>query len=437
MEVFRGYDIRGLYSSEINTDFSKNLGLSVAKFLGNKGKVIVGCDSRAHSEELKSALISGLVSGSIDVTDTGLATTDMVAFLTREKKFDAGIQITASHLTKEYNGFKLIKHNSRDFNKEDYLKVKQIFLSHDFTVPEKAGIAVKKNHLGDYSASLLKINRKRFSNSLKGLKIVFDACHGVGSLVAPALLEKLGAEVIRLRCNLDGKFNGSKPEPTAENLPELINEVKKQKADIGIATDGDADRVCFVDSKGNFIEPDKIIALIAPVFFTKDNNKIVCSINTSRIVEGVGTVFYSKIGCDSVNDLVLEKNAVFSAEPNGHMKDPLFCYYDSGSLFSLHVSCLLKRQNKSLNELVNTLPKTYILRNSLPLKNRDKTMQIIRSKLNGHKIISESDGIKFETNSSTALMRPSNTEDIIRIEVESETMANAEKALEKCMEIVS
>jgi phosphomannomutase len=421
MKVFKRYDIRGQVPREINQKLAFKIGRAFGHCF-DFGRIIVGRDCRKSSEKLKNSLVDGLTSRGLHVIDVGLSTTDMVAWAVKNLKADGGVMVTASHMPKGWNGFKFFHKTGRIYGIDELKNMLIKFLLKD-DGKEKSGRKEKLEILEDYINCLISMNGK---NSLD-MKVVFDGFNGMGSLVVPETLRRLGANVFEINTDFENGFK-KPPEPTEETMKELCQNVLEVKADLGIACDGDADRVLFVDERGNFVPGDESLILIA-MEYARPKKKIVFSLDTSQtLVDYLKNqkrceVVYSKIGDYFVTELMNKHKAVFGGQPNGHMKDPNFVLYDSGPFFATFFSSLLSKSGKSFHSHRNSLPKYHKVNFSIVHKNPKDVMEKLEkmvAKDKRCKIISTLDGLKFCYNEATILARPSGSENKVRLVVEAD-----------------
>jgi phosphomannomutase/phosphoglucomutase len=437
-KIFKRYDIRGLVPEEINQKIAFQFGKAFASFLGNSGKIVMGRDTRKSSKKLKNSLLDGLIQSGCNVIDIGLSTSDMVAWAVKSFKADGGIMITASHLPEDWNGFKFFQKDGRIYGMEELKKILLPLLRNKKGSSSKKGKVERREITEDYISSIIsriqKINGKK---SLGGMKVVFDGFNGMGSLVVPKILKRLNADVIEMNTELGNGFT-KPPEPTEETMKDLSRKVLEFKADLGIACDGDADRVLFVDNNGNFVPGDETL-ILTTMKYASPKKTVVFSLDISqKLVSYLEEkkhckIIYSKIGDFFVTENMLRHKAVFGGQPNGHMKDPGFVLFDSGPFFATFLPSFLVSMGKNLNELRKTLPPYYKLMCSIPHKNPEIAVKNLIKKVKEKKceILSELDGVKFSYQNSTLLVRPSGSENKLRIIVESEDEASAKNGLDE------
>jgi len=423
-EVFQKYDIRGKAPEGIDSGLIFELGKSLADYW-DSGDIIIGRDIRKSSPAFYHAMISGLLSQGCEVTTLGLSSTDMVAYLAK-KNFDAGIQITASHMPPEYGGFKPINSEGRILSNDEMAQIKRIYMRGEASGEKYGEIKDYTEGKEKYREALISRYRELFENDLSDLKIIVDCSNSVGSLVAPDVLRELEAEVVTINDELDPEFSRHSPEPSEASSKMLQRKVKDTGADLGIIFDGDADRVMFVDEKGQFIQGDITLALLSQKYLETED-KLVCSVNTGRTVEDAvkasnGEISYTPVGAVFTALKCVEEDITFGGQPNGHLMDSKFVPYDSGPLFALLVAGLLNEKKKKFSDIVNTLERYDTKNLNYETDEKNELMLNIREKADKEeKILHEKfNALKLKFNDFTALLRPSGSENVIRVTVEGE-----------------
>jgi len=410
-EVFRAYDIRGKYPEQISEEFAERLGKTVGTLYN---KITVGIDTRESSKLLKETLIKGINSTGTDVVYVDVSPNDMVTLGGEVFDSDLNIVITASHLPKDKNGFKLFKKNGAAFVEKEWNPIKEMFIKGEFKQGEGK---VEDGHdkLKEYYLNKVETQFKKFFDKLD-VKIVVD--EGGGALLAAPLLKKFGAEVI----SINDTERESEPLPTT--LTKLIETVKRENADLGVASDTDADRFAAVDSEGNYIDPNTLIMLFADLT-VKRGEKAVVPMDVSNTcfehfkrknVESVIT----KVGYPFITDEMVKQNINFGAEQSSHYFYLPLSPCSSGTFFSLLIAGI----GKQLPEKLKQYPKVKMIKHRQYEGYEDKWEKmneigtVVKDK---YEIISDIDGFKFKPNESVAAtIRPSNTEKVIKLNVESE-----------------
>lgn len=366
--IFRAYDIRGIYQQDLNEETAKLIGQAYGTYLIKQQKenqskpleVVVGRDNRTHGESLQKSLIQGIQSTGINVTNIGLATSPLLYFSICQGGFDGGINVTASHNPKEFNGFKLQSRDAHAICGEKIQEILKIIQKGEFL--EGKGAYTENNFFEDY---LRKINR---ITKIKGkTKVVIDAGNGVSGKFAPELFELLGCEVVPLYCDLDGNFPNHQPDPEVEaNLVDLKKMVLIEKADFGIAFDGDGDRTGIVDAEGNHYPADLLILLLARDVLTRNPGTSVVydlkatEILAEEILKFGGKPVMSPTGHSFVEELMQETGALLGGELSGHIFIAENYYgFDDAFLAAAKILEIVTNSGKTLQEHFKDLPKTY------------------------------------------------------------------------------
>ncbi|MFB6292443.1 MAG: hypothetical protein ABEI58_03545 [Candidatus Nanohaloarchaea archaeon] len=440
-EVFRRYDIRGEVPDEIDEQLVYRLGVCLADYWGS-GRVIVGRDGRTASPGFYESLIEGLTSGGCDVVKTGLATTDMVAFLAKQEDATGGVQVTASHMPPDFCGIKPLNSEGRILSNDEMSELKDIYRKRpDFSEDQGGRTAELDKAVERYRKGVVQRFDELFDTDLEGLEIVFDPGNAVGSLALPDVLEQLGAEVRVMNEEIDGDFPGRGPEPNEETLEELKSGVSETGADLGIATDGDADRVMFVDEKGDFVPGDYPLALLGSRY-VEEEDAIVCSVNTSQMVEEAveesgGEVIHAPVGAVFTALRCLEEGLVFGGQPNGHLMDTDFVPYDSGTLFGALLPGLVAESGKTVSELGEELPEFHLEKADVEVEDREEKMEKLEEKVRKkYEIITDIDGVKYSTGYAQVLVRPSGSSPLLRVRSEGWTERSAAQGLEEAVELI-
>lgn len=417
-EIFREYDIRGIYDSELNEDTAYLIGKSYGTILQreyNKKKCIVGYDNRLSSVSLYEALVKGILETGVDVVSIGLTTTPMYYFAWDYLNVKCGVMITASHNPKEYNGFKFSYNGLHNAFGASVYHLFDIIQSNDFI--KGNGILIEKKVKDEYINLLL----KGIKLGDRQLKVVFDCGNGTTSIVARDVLSKLDIELVNLYDVSNGEFPNHHPDPCVEdNLVELKRTVVSTKADIGVAYDGDGDRVGVVDEKGNYIPTDLFMVIIWRDIYNKIKDKrglldVKCSkaLEDEMIKLGIKPIIY-RTGNSYTKEKMVSAKLPFGGELSGHVYfQDKFPGYDDGIYASLRIIEILSYTDKTLSSLLDGINKYYNtpeikieVSDNVKFKIIDKVKQYaIFNKLNFIDI----DGVKILYEDGFALIRASNT----------------------------
>ena len=433
-DIFKAYDIRGLVDDELSPDFAFAVGLAFARFLEierEPSTVIIGEDMRPSSPELAEAFSAGVTSNGTNVIRIGLASTDMLYFAAGSKNLP-GAMFTASHNPAAYNGIKLCLSGARPIGKETGLLTIENFVRNGMPIAMRPpGTETHEDLLKAYADHLHKL--VSFKDN-RPLKIVIDAGNGMAGFTAPAIFERLGAEIIPLYFELDGNFPNHEANPIdPANLRDLQKSVLENKADIGLAFDGDADRCFLVDEKGEAVDPSLLTALIASRELAKSPGAtIIHSLISSRTVVEVinelgGVPVRSRVGHSYIKALMAETGAIFGGEHSGHFYFKDFWRADSGALAALHALAALGETEQTISQLLAPY-KRYVASGEVNSRvvDADAVIKSIKAKYSALPDfeIDELDGLTVSTTSWWFNVRASNTEPLLRLNVEADTAAN-------------
>lgn len=429
MGAFHAYDIRGIY----NVDFDKNTAYKVGYFIPKllkTDKVLLGRDCRVSSDEIHEYLLKGITDAGADVYDIGLSTTPMVYFGTANYGFKASVQITASHNPKEYNGMKVSCENALPVGYDTGLGQIEAWINDGKATPvaEKRGQVFQKDIREDYLAFL-----KKYMGDLSGLKLAFDLSNGMSSLFAKQIFGDAPEYIFD---TMDGTFPNHEPNPLVhKNVVALEELVKKTGADAGVIYDGDADRVMFVDEKGNFVSPDLMIAVLGHYFIGERGEKgyVIQDIRSSKAVgeylEPMGAKMYTwKVGRANAARRLREIDGIWGGELAGHYYFKDFFYSDSGLLASiliLRVLANLKKDGISFSQIIGKIAR-YQNSGEINFKLTDKqgAMDAVKAHFEEQEkptAFMDFDGYRVEFPDWWFNIRPSNTEPYLRFICEATT----------------
>jgi phosphomannomutase/phosphoglucomutase len=438
--IFREYDIRGITGKDLDADFAYNLGLTYAEWaypkLGLDSLTIaVGRDCRLTSDEYAENLIRGLTDAGINVIDVGTCPTPLTYFSVHHYQTNGAIMITGSHNPSEYNGFK-IGIGKDTLHGPQIQELKNVMKAGSFT-PRKKGTVQKKeiiSHYVDYVANQIKPSRK--------LKVVLDAGNGTASTVAPILFEKMGAEVISLYCELDGRFPNHHPDPTVpKNLKTLVETVKNTGADFGVGYDGDSDRIGAVDENGKIIFGDELMVIFSrAVLKNVPGATVISEVKSSnRLYQDIsnngGTPLMWKTGHSLIKSKMKETKAALAGEMSGHIffADRWFGFddaiYASARLYEILSNKTLTGEGtissilKDLKPVQNTPEIRIDCIESKKFELIDVASSILQKKAGNDAKITTIDGLRVDYSNGWGLIRASNTQPVIvmRFEAESES----------------
>jgi len=422
--IFRSYDIRGIYSSELNEETAYKIGQGFVEFTKAK-KVVVGRDIRLSSPVLFEALTEGITTQGADVYNMGEVPTECLYFAVGHYNYDGGIVITASHNPKNYNGFKLVKKKA---NRIDVIRGEEIgkIVTHgDFSKSEKKGIIKDIDIWQDFLNHILSFVD---INKIKPFKVVIDAGNGMAGKVIPQLVSKLPIEITSLNFDLDGNFPGHPPNPLLEGAADQISrEIIRRKADFGFIFDGDADRIFLIDELGNFIKGDVTLLLLAKYFLKKYPAKgiaynVVCSKAVPEFVKKWGgRPIRTPVGFINVREGLLKNDGVVSGEVSGHFSFKDNYYLDSGFITFLILLQIISETDKKVSEIALELsPYAKLPEINFEAKDKEAILNKIKEKYSDGKQ-DYLDGVTVEYDNWWFNVRPSNTEPLVRLTIEADT----------------
>ncbi|MCH7823125.1 MAG: phosphomannomutase [Proteobacteria bacterium] len=423
---FKAYDIRGQIPNELNTDIAYRIGNATVDFLGAK-RIVVGRDIRQSSEELMQAVSDGIRDAGAEVLDIGLGGTENVYFATSHLKADGGIMITASHNPADYNGLKFVRQESRPISGDTgLLDIRKIAEQDQRLVAEVQGVHTIVDVFDAYIEHMLSYVDLA---KLKPLKLVVNAGNGGAGIAIDGLEPHLPFEFIKVHHEPDGTFPNGVPNPLLpENRPATIDAIKANDANMGIAWDGDFDRCFLFDEKGSFIEGYYIVGLLAESILQRNPGASIVhdprlTWNTLEIVRDAGGVaVQSKSGHSFIKETMREVDGVYGGEMSAHHYFREFSYADSGMIPWLLVAELLSTTGRSLSQLVGERIAKYPASGEInrQVEDADATLERLHDKYAADALsVDDSDGYSFEFSDWRFNIRMSNTEPVVRLNVES------------------
>lgn len=450
-DIFKAYDIRGLYGTDFDNEMAYLLGLAFVELRkkdsdyqpGGKLKIAVAYDMRLSSPALRDNLLRGLITAGVEAIDLGLISTPTFYFAVAKYKYDGGIMISASHNPKEWNGFKLVRAKGVPVSGEtgiNFIK-EQIIANHFLPANEPGQILSNDSTLKDeldYTWSLIDIKK------IKNLKIVADAANGMGATYLEPILATIPGEAIPLNFKLDGTFPAHEADPLKEeNLEDLKKAVIEHQADLGISTDGDGDRVFFIDNEGEIISPAIIRGLLSQSFLAdKPGAKIGYDIRPGKITPDLitaagGIPVVTRVGHSLIKEQMLKEDIYFAGESSGHFffNSPLGCF-EFPSLMILKLLILFSASDQPISEQIKPYKK-YFLSGEInrTVINKDSVFKAIKEKYTDGKI-NELDGVSVEYSDFWFNVRGSNTEAKIRLNLEATSQETMEQKRDEVLELI-
>jgi phosphomannomutase len=443
--IFKAYDVRAIYPTEIDEPIARDIGRAFVAYL-HAGRIAVGRDMRLSSPSLAAAFIEGVRAQGADVVDFGLCGTDMLYFGVAREGFDGGAAITASHNPKQYNGMKLVRKEAFPLSGEAGItEIRDMLVNGTIPWPAgKAGFCSQQEVLGDYVKHVLSFIDPAI---IKPFNVILDAGSGIGGLVAPPLFDKLPCRTTRLCFMIDGSFPNHEANPLIEeNRKDIVERVVAEHADIGIAWDGDADRCFFIDGRGGFVPGDFITTLLAEAFLMKHPGAtIIYDLRASHAVRDMvarygGKALMNRVGHAFIKRRMREENAIFGGEVTGHYYFRDNFYADNGFIPALLILELMSRKGQTLEDLLAPLRANYFI--SGEINTKVGSMQAVDAKLDGLAAeytdgkVYRMDGVSVEYPDWHFNVRPSNTEPLLRLNLEAETPQLMEKKRDQVLALI-
>jgi len=446
-EIFKAYDIRGIYPSEINELDVYKIAQAYCDFVKPK-EVVIGADVRLSSPSLKKTAIKAVTDLGIKVIDVGEISTDMLYFSVANYGYGGGFSLTASHNPKEYNGLKMVREESKPISADTGIyQIRDMAFGKEISEDVLKGDAnesliEKKDILDDYAEKI-----KTFADfsKFKNFKIVANPNFGVGGRAVDEILQGLGLDIVKLNWESDGNFPKGRPDPLIpENRDEISNLVVSEKADFGVAWDADADRCFFFTEKGEFIEGYFITALLAKIFLEKNAGASV--IRDTRLTWAIddmvenngGKVIPSKAGHAFIKERMRKEDSIFGGEMSAHYYFRDFFYCDNGMIPLVMMLEFLSKQDKTLSEVMNELFwQKYFVSGEINTKVDSVSAILEKAKekyADGE--IDETDGISMEFSDWRFNLRGSNTEPLIRLNVEAKSKGLMEEKTKELLEMI-
>jgi len=442
-KLFGTNGVRGVFSEDFTLEFVHDLVLAISTYF-KEGTILVGYDGRDSSSVISKLVCSTLNFAGLDCHLAGLVPTPCLEFATKTLGYNGGIMITASHNPPEYNGIKPVASDGVEVSREDENVIEEIFFKKNWKQNSSTWGSTKNDDRSvqtylDGIKSQVDVSKIKSKN----LKVVLDLGNGAQSVTAIKLCEQLECEIITINQEIDGSFSGRGPEPTPYNLQELSSTVVKNNADLGIAFDGDGDRSIFCDSKGMLLSGDKSALLLSNYLLKKNpNSKVVTCVNSGNSIDEIvtqtnSTVIRTKVGSVEVSRKMITENALLGFEENGGFMFGKHNHVrDGGMALALFLE-LLASSNKSMSEELATLPPSFTTKDKISCEKEDADKII--SKLSAEFPNADTtDGIKIVFDKKNWVMvRPSGTEPIIRIYVESDSEKNLEVLMKEYIQKIN
>ena len=441
-EIFRQYDIRGVVDKDLTLETVELLGKAIGSYFrtNDRKEVALGRDCRLSSPRFSEALSTGLLSTGCRITDLGIIPTPLLYFTMYTKNTEAGVIITGSHNPPDYNGFKVMMGKETLYGEaiQDILKIIQ-----GQAFVEEEGSSVKKYDIvgeyQDYILQNIKLEKK--------LKVIVDAGNGTAGVVAVPIFQELGCEVIPLYCEMDGTFPNHHPDPTLpEALQDLIQEVRETEADLGIAYDGDGDRIGVIDDKGRIIWGDMLMVLFSrDILPSHPGAPVISEVKASKVlyeeVEKLGgRPIMWKTGHSLIKKKIKEEKALLAGEMSGHIffADRFFGF-DDAIYSSARLMEILSRSDKKISEMFSDLPQTYNtpeIRIYASDEVKFKIVEDVKKELAQKYPIIDVDGVRAIFPTGWGLVRASNTQEALVLRFEADTEKDLKDIQDEVKQVV-
>jgi phosphomannomutase len=432
--IFKAYDIRGIYPTDLNETDSYNIGLAFANFIssenqGKKVKILVSRDMRLSSPALTERVIAGLVDGGVDVLNIGLASTPTFYLAVSYFQTTAGIHVSASHNPKDYNGFKMVRANGVPVSGENGIQtIKELILNNKLQLASEKGMVENREN---QTAMLLMEFKKEFDwQGIKPFTIVVDGANAMSILDIPEIFKDVPIKLITINFELDGSFPNHEADPfKEENLVQIKKAVLENHADLGISPDGDGDRIFFIDEQGTTIRQEVLRGIMAQVALKEYPGASICydirpgKITRDMIVEAGGIPSVTKVGHSLIKEQMIALNSVFGGESSGHyFYKTKYGVFEAPTMMILKFLKWLSENNQPVSQAIKPYLKYFSSGeiNSKVADTKEKINELAKKYKDAK--ISYLDGITVEYNDYWFNVRPSNTEPLLRLNLEATTV---------------
>jgi phosphomannomutase len=443
--IFKAYDIRGLYPSELDETTARAIGRGFVGYL-KASRVAVSRDMRVSSPALAAAFVEGAREQGASVVDYGMLPTDVLYFAVVSDRLEGGAQITASHNPKQYNGIKMVRSEALPLSGDAGIGDIRDMIANDHLPPPSAtpGTVTNRDVLPGYVDKVMSFVD---SSIVKPFNVVLDAGSGMAGRVAPLLFDRLPCRTTRLCFDVDGTFPNHEANPLIEeNRRDITAEVVRQNADIGIAWDGDADRCFFIDGSGEFISGDFVTALLAEAFLLKQPGAtIIYDLRASHAVRDTvarygGRALMNRVGHAFIKQRMRKEDGIFAGEVTGHYYFRDFYYADNGFIPALLILELMSKKNQSLRDLLRPYRERYFI--SGEINTTLKSMDEVPKKLSALEAryedatLTRLDGLSVDYDDWHFNLRASNTEPLLRLNLEAQTREMMERKRDEVLEVI-
>jgi len=447
-KVFKAYDVRGIYPDELDESGAEAIGRAYVERFEPR-RIAVGRDMRLSSPAMQEGVMRGAAAAGADVLDLGLVGTEMVYFAVGSLDLEGGIMVTASHNPKEYTGMKLVRRGALPVGGESgLLEVRDRAMSEQATSGVRhrdrnvTGGSVEPHDI--WPAYVDRVFSFVNVSTIKSLRVVIDAANGMAGAMLPPVLERLPVEAVRCHFEPDGSFPNHEPNPLLpENREFIVRKTLEEGADLGVAFDGDADRCFFVDDKGEFVPGDFVTALFAESVLEKEPGaRIIYDVRASRAVPDTieragGSALVNRVGHAFIKARMRKDDAAFAGEVSGHYYFRDFSQADSGVVPFLLMLELISKKGRKLSEVLAPLRSRYFITGELntPVPDVALKLQELKERYADGRI-SHLDGISVDFEDWHFNVRPSNTEPLLRLNLEATSEELMERKRDEVLAVI-
>jgi phosphomannomutase len=440
-KVFKAYDVRGIYPDELDEEGAYAIGRAYVEQFEPR-RIAVGRDMRLSSPTMAAETIRGACEGGADVLDLGMVGTEMLYFAVGDLGLDGGIEVTASHNPKEYTGMKIVRRGALPVGGDSGLL--------DIRDRARAGLAESssRGEASEYDIWPAYVERVLSFidvSALKPLRVVIDAANGMAGVMLPSILERLPIDAVPYFFEPDGSFPNHEPNPLLpENREFIVAKTREEGADLGVAFDGDADRCFFVDDTGEFVPGDFVTTLLAQSVLAKEpGGKVIYDLRASWAVPETvdragGVALINRVGHAFIKQRMRQEGALFGGEVSGHYYFRDFSQADSGVVPFLLMLELVSRSGRKLSELLKPLRERYFITGELntPVPDVAVKLQELKERFGPEGTVSHLDGISVDAGDWHMNVRPSNTEPLLRLNLEARSKELMERKRDEVLAVI-
>jgi len=440
-KVFKAYDVRGIYPSELDEEGAYAIARGYVEEFEPKA-IAIGRDMRLSSPAMATAAIHGAADGGADVLDVGMIGTEMVYFAVGSLGLDGGIEVTASHNPKEYTGMKIVRRGALPVGGDSGLLQIRDRAQRGFAEPERRGSVTERDIWPGYVERVLSFVEVE---KIKPLRVVIDAANGMAGVMLPPILEHLPIDAVPYFFEPDGNFPNHEPNPLLpENREFIVAKTREEGADFGVAFDGDADRCFFVDDTGEFVPGDFVTTLLAESILAKESGgKVIYDLRASwavpeTVARAGGVPLINRVGHAFIKHRMRQEDAVFAGEVSGHYYFRDFSQADSGVVPFLLMLELVSKRERKLSELLRPLRDRYFITGELntPVPDVALKLQELKERFGGEGEVSHLDGISVDAKDWHMNVRPSNTEPLLRLNLEARSPELMEQKRDEVLQVI-